>query len=240
VRARAPSRSPLRPAADSLPAFRSTPSPAVAGFLLNVVEPDAEVVRRAARGSEEACRELVRRYQRPIFNLVARMVRDPSVAEDLAQDTFVKAFTHLAAYDPRYRFTSWILKIAHNTAIDHLRRPRVVVPLMESEDGEMLDALAPATAEADPERAAERRDLARALDTAIDRLRPEYREVVVLRHQEELAYEEIAELLALPLGTVKSYLHRARAELAGLMTAAGWGPSGPASGGSATSNRGRP
>jgi RNA polymerase sigma-70 factor (ECF subfamily) len=168
------------------------------------------------------------------------MVRDPALAEDLAQDTFVKVFTHLAAYDARYRFTSWILKIAHNTAIDYLRRPRVVMPLAESEDGETLDSLAPATSETDPAMAAEHQDLARALDKAIDRLRPEYREVVVLRYQEELGYEEIAELLALPLGTVKSYLHRARAELAGLMRAAGWGPSGPAPGGSATSNRGRP
>lgn len=186
-------------------------------------ESDASLVRRAVRGSEEASRELVRRYQRPVFNLIARMVRDPALAEDLAQETFLKTFSHLKAYDPRYRFTSWILKIAHNTAVDALRRPRVVLPLTESEDGEGFEAQAPEGGEGNPALALERQDLARALDDAIDRLRPEYREVVVLRYQEELSYEEVAELLGLPLGTVKSYLHRARAELAASMREAGWG-----------------
>jgi len=151
------------------------------------------------------------------------MVRDTAAAEDLAQETFVKVFTRLSTYDSGHKFSSWIFKIAHNATVDFLRQPR---PPMSSLDDEQesagkqaLDAATPS-----PLAAAERTELAEALDAAIDRLRPEYRQVVILRYQEEFSYEEIAEVLNLPLGTVKSYLHRARTELAETMRAAGWGP----------------
>ncbi len=183
---------------------------------------DAELVRAAMAGSEHASRELVRRYERPVFNLIVRMVRDASLAEDLAQETFVKVFSHLGSYDPAYKLASWILKIAHNTTIDHLRRPRAnTVPLDESDqpdDARRLDGGGTPS----PLALLEQQELADTLDAAIDRLRPEYREVVVLRYQEELSYEEIADVLDLPMGTVKSYLHRARGELARAMTDAGW------------------
>lgn len=188
-----------------------------------MTQSDAELAGRILAGSDAAARELVRRYERPVFNLIVRMVRNPALAEDLAQETFLKAFTHLAGYDSRYRFASWILKIAHNTTIDHLRRPHA--PTSSLDDGreaalaDTIDSLAPS-----PLAAAARKELAAALDAAIDRLRPEYRQVVVLRYQEELSYDEIADMVNLPLGTVKSYLHRARTELAEAMKAAGWGP----------------
>jgi RNA polymerase sigma-70 factor (ECF subfamily) len=171
-------------------------------------------------GSEQASRDLVRRYERPVFNLIVRMVRDPALAEDLAQETFVKVFAHLDTYDCRYKFASWILKIAHNTTIDYLRRPRptaVSLDDCDERDHGHHDAGAPS-----PLALVERKELADVLDDAIDRLRPEYRQVVVLRYHEELSYEEIAEVLDLPLGTVKSYLHRARGELAQTIARAGW------------------
>ncbi len=187
-----------------------------------VAESDAELAGRVLAGSDAAARELVRRYERPVFNLIARMVRDPAVAEELAQETFIKVFTHLSSYDARYKFVSWILRIAHNRAIDYLRQPRPATTSLDDEEGRLaavLDSRAPS-----PFVSAERAELAAGLEAAIDRLRPEYRQAVVLRYQEELGYEEISEVLDLPLGTVKSYLHRARAELARAVTEAGWGP----------------
>ncbi|HVR09402.1 MAG TPA: sigma-70 family RNA polymerase sigma factor [Thermoanaerobaculia bacterium] len=188
---------------------------------------DAELVASALRGSEEAFRELVVRFERPVYALILRMVREPETAEDLAQEVFVKAFRRLSSYDPRRKFASWLFKVAHNATIDHLRRSELdTVPLAaEQEDGEggLLAVLADAAAES-PAAAAERRDMARALERAIAGLRSEYREAVLLRYVEGLAYQEICEVLALPIGTVKTNLHRARKELADAMRAAGWAP----------------
>lgn len=185
---------------------------------------DADLVQRARAGSERACREIVERYQRPIFNLIVRMVRDPAVAEDLAQDTFLKLFTHLDTYDPSLTFSSWAFRIAHNATIDWLRQRRLATIPVDGPDGEGDRAIAVASGSPGPLALLERSDLRQALDSAIDRLRPEYRELVILRYQEELGYDEIAEVLSLPVGTVKSYLHRARAQLAEFIKETGWGP----------------
>jgi RNA polymerase sigma-70 factor (ECF subfamily) len=187
---------------------------------------EADLAARARAGSADAFRELVLRFERPVYGLILRMVRDPSTAEELAQDVFLKAYRRLDSYDPERRFGSWLFKIAHNTTIDHLRRSAPDLVSLEAGDeegGGLAAVLADGSAE-NPEAAAERGDLARDLDRAISVLRPEYREVVVLRHQEGLAYEEISEAMGLPLGTIKTHLHRARKELAGLLRARGWAP----------------
>jgi RNA polymerase sigma-70 factor, ECF subfamily len=187
---------------------------------------DAELVTSALRGSDDAFRDLVVRFERPVYALILRMVREPEVAQELAQEAFVKAYRHLGSYDPRRKFASWLFKVAHNTTIDHLRRGELdTVPLAGEDDagGGLLAVLADGAAE-NPAAAAERRDMARALERAIAGLRPEYREAVVLRYIEGLAYQEICEVLRLPAGTVKTNLHRARKELATAMRAAGWGP----------------
>jgi RNA polymerase sigma factor (sigma-70 family) len=186
---------------------------------------DAELVERAIAGGEDAFRGLVARHQRPVYNLLVRMLRNPSLAEELAQDTFLKAFKNLRTFDPRFKFSNWILKIAHNSAIDAIRRKGPAEVSLDEPGG---DGEGPTLAEsvADPRgdeslMALERRDLSRALGAALDRLRPEYRQMVILRYQEELGYEEIAEMTGLPLGTVKSHLHRARAEMAAFLEAKG-------------------
>ncbi len=193
---------------------------------------DFQLVEQTLAGSEEAFRALVVRYERRVYNLLVRMLRNPALAEDLTQETFLKAFTHLRSFDPGYKFSNWILKIAHNAAIDTVRRrgPQEVSfdePGQREEarlDAWLVDPASGAAAEA-----VERQDLRRVLAAAMDRLRPEYRQVVVLRYQEELSYEEIADITGWPIGTIKSHLHRARAEMAEFLRGQGLqgSPSGP-------------
>jgi RNA polymerase sigma-70 factor (ECF subfamily) len=180
--------------------------------------PDAAIVGEALTGSQAAYRELVRRYQGPVLNLIVQMVRDRSEAEDLTQEVFVKAFSRLRTYDTTRRFGSWMFKIAHNHTIDHLRRVRPETLSLSAGNHPEL----PAAAMASPQQLAERTALADDLDAAVQRLRVEYRSVIQLRYQEDLPQEEIAEILGVPEGTVKTYLHRARKELAEAMAARGW------------------
>jgi len=180
---------------------------------------DQEVVVLARHGQEAAYRELVRRYERPVFSLVYRMVRDRELAEDLAQETFVKALNAIESYRPEFKFSSWIFKIANNAAIDQLRRRELdTLSLDGSPHAETPEAIeATALQIGDRQETAleevEARELGGEIEVAIARLRPEYRSCILLRHVEGRPYEEIAEILGLPLGTVKTYIHRARNEL---------------------------
>jgi RNA polymerase sigma factor (sigma-70 family) len=192
---------------------------------VRVPDTDAQLVTRALAGAQDAYQALVERYGSAVYNLVARMVRDPGVAEELAQDAFVKAFGALRTYDPAYKFSNWMLRIAHNTAIDHLRRARRDTVSIDAETtGLSISEQLVDEDEPSPFEHARQGDLRAALEQALDRLRPEYRRLVILRYLQDVSYEDIAETLDLPLGTVKSHLHRARAELARLMEEAGWGP----------------
>jgi len=180
---------------------------------------DQEVVEAARAGREDAYRELLRRYQRPVFSLIYRMVRDRELAEDLAQDTFVKVLNAIDTYRPEFKFSSWIFKIANNAAIDHLRRRQLDTLSLEGAP----DASTQERREATQLQLADRgetpldevqaRELGSAIEQAIGQLRPEYRSCIILRHIEGRSYDEIAKVLELPLGTVKTYIHRARAEL---------------------------
>lgn len=184
---------------------------------------DVELVRGALDGSEPAFREIVLRYQRPVFGLIVRMVRDPGRAEELAQDAFVKAFRALHTYDVQRCFSTWLFTIAHHVAIDELRKAAPEVrSLDEMNDGGDRNVDIPDSNGSTPAVLAERAALASALRTAIGRLRPEYRAVVTLRYEGELEYGEIAEITGLPLGTVKSTLFRARKELAEHLETLGW------------------
>ena len=180
---------------------------------------DQEVVLLARGGREAAYRELVRRYERPVFALLYRMVRDRELAEDLAQETFVKALNAIDSYRPEFKFSSWIFKIANNAAIDHLRRRELDTlsldgsPHAETPEAMQATALQIGARQESPLDAVEAKELGGAIEAAIGRLRPEYRSCIRLRHVEGRAYEEIAEILDLPLGTVKTYIHRARNEL---------------------------
>jgi RNA polymerase sigma-70 factor (ECF subfamily) len=180
---------------------------------------DPAVVELARKGSEAAYRELLTRYERPVFSLVFRMVRDRETAEDLAQETFIKVLNNLDRYSPEFKFSSWLFKIANNLTIDHLRRRRVDTISIEGAPDAVTAESAKATSIAvvsgseSPLEELESRELGTAIERAIGKLRPEYRACIMLRHVEDKSYEEIAEIVKLPLGTVKTYIHRARHEL---------------------------
>ena len=145
------------------------------------------------------------------------MTGDRALAEDLAQETFVKAFRSLAAFDTTRRLSSWLFRIAHNTAIDALRRARPPQVPIETE---------PSTADAtdEPPDPVERQELGRALEAALDTLRPDQRAAIVLRYENGLSFDEIGTILGVPEVTARSHVHRARKELARLLTASGWAP----------------
>ena len=182
---------------------------------------------QALSGSQSAFEQIVNRYQRPVISLIARMTGDRALAEDLAQETFVKAFRSLAAFDTTRRLSSWLFRIAHNTAIDAMRRaplPRVAQLAALDGEGPMPDgdldqmSVPPAP---DP---VERRELGSALERALAQLRPDQRAAIVLRYENGLSFDEIGTVLGVPEVTARSHVHRARKELAQLLTASGWAP----------------
>ena len=181
--------------------------------------PDADVVALALEGKDAAHRELIKRYERPVFSLIFRMVRDRELSEDLTQDTFVKVLSHLDRYRTDFKFSSWLFKIANNVAIDHLRRRQLdTISIDGSPHAMTADAVEASRFDVsdDAENALEEmeaKELGSAIERAISLLRPEYRSCILLRHVEGRSYEEIASTLDLPLGTVKTYIHRARHEL---------------------------
>lgn len=183
---------------------------------------DAELVQQALAGSQTAYHELVKRYATPAVNLAARMVRDRAAAEDLAQEAFARAFERLSSYDQQRRFASWFFQILHNLTIDHLRRMRPSAVSLDELEETGHAALHNASTAASPETQAEQAALAQAMETALATIRPEYREAVVLRYREELSVQEIAEIMSVPTGTVKTYLYRARKELGAILSAQGW------------------
>jgi RNA polymerase sigma-70 factor (ECF subfamily) len=180
---------------------------------------DREVVALAKAGKEAAYRELLSRYERPVFSLIYRMVRDRALAEDLSQETFIKVLNALDSYRPEYKFSSWIFKIANNAAIDQLRKRELDTLSLDGAPGARTADEIEATALQATDRGEsplaelESRELGSEIEQAIGKLRPEYRTAILLRHVEGRAYEEIADVMDLPLGTVKTYIHRARLEL---------------------------
>jgi RNA polymerase sigma-70 factor, ECF subfamily len=162
---------------------------------------DRRLVRRCREGERAAFEQLVVRYQKPVFNAALRLLRDPEEARDVAQTTFLKAFEHLADYDPSFKFYSWIYRIAINESLDALgsRKPR------QGFDGGEAEEEA-----AGPDRQLEGEQLNTAIADALMRIKPELRSVMVLRHFMHLSYHDMGEILLLPEKTVKSRLHTAR------------------------------
>jgi RNA polymerase sigma-70 factor, ECF subfamily len=161
---------------------------------------DPALVQRCREGDRLAFERLVVRYQRPVFNAALRMLHDPQDALDVAQTTFLKAFEHLADYDPSFKFYSWIYRIAVNESLNTLSSRKVFQELDGAEPDES----------AGPEREAEGEQTRREIETALMGIGPELRTVIVLRHFMHLSYQDMADILELPEKTVKSRLYSAR------------------------------
>ena len=171
---------------------------------------DRDLVASAVEGHEGGFEELVRRYQRPISAYVYRMVGDYDAALDLTQEIFIKVYGSLARYRSEFKFSTWIYKIAHNCAVDHLRRnngrEQSLVTGTEGDTYELpIESRRPS-----PEQESELRERRIEIEGVVRSLPAVYRELIILRHSQDLTYEEIVEVTGLPLGTVKNRLFRAR------------------------------
>jgi RNA polymerase sigma-70 factor (ECF subfamily) len=173
---------------------------------------DRALVARILEGERDGFTELVKRYEKRVVNYVYRITHRYEEAHDLAQEIFVKVFLALDRYDPKYQFSTWLFRIAQNSAIDALRKKNIVeVPIARpTEDEPSGKEREFADAGISPYRALKNKQLSAAIDKAVRELPPDYRELIQLRHFAELSYEEIADMKKLPLGTVKNKLFRAR------------------------------
>jgi len=173
---------------------------------------DYQLVQRAIKGDQKAYAELMDRYKDAIYYMLLRMVNNPIDAEDLTIEAFGKAFKNLHQYTPNYAFSTWLFKIATNNCIDFIRKRKANLISIDQPDEETdktpsqnLEAEVP-----DPEENLINSQKEKLLKDLINKLKPRYRRLIQLRYFDELSYEEIAEELELPLGTVKAQLFRAR------------------------------
>jgi RNA polymerase sigma-70 factor (ECF subfamily) len=173
---------------------------------------DRALISRILGGERDLFSELVARYEKRIINYVYRITHNYEAAHDLTQEIFVKVYLALDRYDPKFQFSTWIFRIAQNASIDALRKRSIVeVPISRPATGDSDERDREFAAEGvSPYRDLRNKQLAAAIDKAVDKLPPDYRQLIQMRHFAELSYEEIAEMTRLPLGTVKNKLFRAR------------------------------
>ena len=181
--------------------------------LSDKAQKDLKLVREAVSGDQQAYAELMDRYRESIYYMMLKMVKNTDDADDLTIEAFGKAFNRLKQYSPNYAFSTWLFKIASNNCIDFIRKKRIKVTSMDmgiqSEDGETIYVDARSLTR-DPEETIMHKQKVLHMRTLVSRLKPRYRILIEKRYFEELSYEEIAEELDLPLGTVKAQLFRAR------------------------------
>jgi RNA polymerase sigma-70 factor (ECF subfamily) len=171
---------------------------------------DGELIDKAIRGREDGFEELVRRYQRQITGYVYRMLNNYDASLDVTQEVFIKVYNSLEKYSSDYKFSTWLYRIAHNAAIDHMRRNSVSQQSLEVENADGTYQLQLESPQPTPEQDRERSEWRTEIESVVKCLPSVYRELILLRHGQELSYDEIAEVTDLPLGTVKNRLFRAR------------------------------
>ena len=177
---------------------------------------ETELIERLSRGETAAFRDLVERYKKKVYYLALDVARNPADAEDISQEVFLKAFRSFKTFKKGSKLGSWLYRITYNAGIDHLRR-RSLYP--ETVESEVLDAGVPAgpgsaaSKTQDPGRIAENRLLREHIDRALLKLSLQERMVFTLRHDNDLMLEEIAEVMSISIGSVKSYLFRSLQKL---------------------------
>lgn len=175
-----------------------------------VSDPLAELVTRAQRGDRGAFARLVTETQDNVYNLAYRVLGQPQEAQDAAQDALVRAWRALPQFRGQSKFATWLYRITVNTCLNRRRSLRPQLQQVDADDALGLVA----DPDADPQASAVAREQAEVVWAAVEQLPEKYRLVITLFYQQELSYQEIAELLSLPLGTVKAHLNRARQALA--------------------------
>lgn len=181
---------------------------------------DLDIVNRAKAGDQTAFSELLDKYREPVFYMLLKMIKNTDDAEDLTIEAFGKAFNRIHQYSPSYSFSTWLFKIASNNCIDFIRKKRVVITSLDHAytniDGESV-SIDVDSGELDPEEEFMKQQKVKTMRNVVDKLKPHYRNLVIKRYFEELTYEEIANELDLPIGTVKAQLFRARDLLANIL-----------------------
>lgn len=181
---------------------------------------DLRLVEAAKNGSQAAFGELMERYRESVYFTMFKMVKNSDDADDLTIEAFGKAFNRIEQYSPSFAFSTWLFKIASNNCIDFIRKKRVKVTSLDTGytkgDGEVV-YLEVSSQTQNPEEVIIHGQKVKLMRDLVTKLKPRYRELVELRYFEELTYEEIAETLDLPLGTVKAQLFRAREFLANMI-----------------------
>jgi len=175
-------------------------------------ENEKKLVRRTLRGEKKAFEMLVRNYQQSLLNYIGRMVGERELALDFTQEVFVRAYASLRSFDPRYKFSAWLFKIASNLIIDHWRKKKIpTFSLSEplDADGEGLTLEIPDN-EPSVVRKFELAELRKKIDWALEQIPACLRELFVWRHANGLSYEEMAEIKDLPVGTVKNRVYQAK------------------------------
>lgn len=180
---------------------------------------DADTVQVVLQGDKDSYALLVSAYGESIINYLARMTGNRYEAEELAQETFVRAYFALHSYKPQFKFSTWLFKIATNLCINYLKKRQRLVHVddFQDEDGQSAWVMPDTRSYSDPAAAVEQLELQQQIQQGINQLAPAYRTVVILRHVHGLSYQEIAEVTELPIGTVKSRLGRGRSKLAGFL-----------------------
>jgi len=171
---------------------------------------DVELIASAIRGREDGFEELVRRYQRSITSYVFRMLNNYDASLDVTQEVFIKVYNSLERYSSDYKFSTWLYRIAHNAAIDYMRRNSMNRQSIETENADGAYQLQLESPSPTPEQEQERSEWRTEIESVVKCLPSAYRELILLRHAQDLSYDEIAEISGLPLGTVKNRLFRAR------------------------------
>ncbi|WP_066758945.1 RNA polymerase sigma factor [Crocinitomix algicola] len=181
---------------------------------------DLALVEKALNGDQLAYGDLMEMYRESIYFMMLKMVRSEDDAEDLTIEAFGKAFNRLHQYSPSYAFSTWLFKIASNNAIDFIRKKRIKVTSMDTaftnDDGEKVGIDVKST-EKNPEQETMHLEKVGVMREIVKKLKPRYRDLIEKRYFQELSYDEIAQDMGLPLGTVKAQLFRARAFLADMI-----------------------
>ncbi|MBS3806398.1 MAG: sigma-70 family RNA polymerase sigma factor [Bacteroidales bacterium] len=179
--------------------------------LSNKAKHDYKLVKLAISGDEQSYAELMDRYRDAIYYMLLKMVNNKNDAEDLTIEAFGKAFKNIEQYTPKYAFSTWLFKIATNNCIDFIRKQKAnLISIDQAEEDEDMSAPPLHSSNPDPEEDMIKNQRVDLMRDVVDKLKPRYRNLIKLRYFKEYSYEEIAQELDLPLGTVKAQLFRAR------------------------------